>query len=265
VAVVTVVANPALERFIAQMDDERVLAQVIIRRVERGYELRHEADRGRAAAALRLVPVAELRVLAQSTANGAFRPLKSAPNLQTGWRASPANQGELEAALHLLYPGAIADWLAAQEKSPPVTHFREFTERQTGMYRITTMLDDHQAEQVTTACCHRRFCLKRRLWTVGALKPDTVAEKSVIPCLEPCAILLEFARKAMRLEQDEKLPLPVGAQDLETRRAALQTALAAPSAAEREADFESPLNPRRLQLALEKLKTQPAKSRALER
>jgi len=27
------------------------------------------------------------------------------------------------------------------------------------------------------------------------------SEKSVIPCLEPCAILLEFARKTARLEQ----------------------------------------------------------------
>ena len=236
------------------MGDDLVLGQVIIRRAERGYELRHEADRTRPAAELRLVPVIELRDLAQFTAGGAFRPLKSAPNLRTGWRTSMGSKAELEAALSHLYPGAIADWCAARQPSPPVTPFREFTERQTGMYRITAMLDDGQAAQVTSACCDRRFCLKRRLWTVGALKSDEVEEKSIIPCLEPCAILLEFARKAMRLEQDGQSPLPVGAQALETLRSALQTALSAP-AGEREADFESPNNPRRLQLALEKLMT----------
>lgn len=249
----TVVANPAFARFIAEIGDELVLGQVVIRRADRGYELRHEVDRARPADELRLVPVTELRALAQNTAGGAFRPLKSAPNLQTGWRVSMGNDAELEAALSHLYPGAVADWLAAQEKSPPVTHFREFTERQTGMYRITALLDDVQVAQVTSACCHRQFCLKRRLWTVGALKLDAVEHKSIIPCLEPCAILLEFARKAMRLEQDEELGPNDEAQDVETLRAALQTALATPSAAEREADFDSPTNPRRLQLALEKL------------
>jgi hypothetical protein len=264
---VPVAANPALERFIAQIGDELVLAQVIIRRADRRYELRHEADRARPAAELRVVPVAELRRLAQFTAGGTFRPLKSAPNLQTGWRVLPASDAELEAAFHHLYPAAVADWFAAQQPSPPVTHFREFTDRQAGMYRITTMLDDIQAAQVTRACCHRRFCLKRRLWTVGTLKPEAANEKSAIPCLEPCAILLEFARKARRLEQeqDEPAPLASGGQDLETRQAALQRTLETSAAGGREADFDSPNNPRRLQLALEKRHGSTDKNRAPER
>jgi len=251
---VNAVAQPAFDRFVASLRDELVLAQVLIRRVERGYELRHQADCACAAADLRVVPIAELRGLAQGTAAGAFRPLKAAPNLPTGWRTSPANDAELETALDHLYPGAVPDWFAAQQPSPPVTHFREFTGRQTGMYRITTMLNDAQASQVTRACCHRRFCLKRRLWTVGRLAADAAEEKSIIPCLEPCAVLLEFARKAMRLEQEDKPPLDVEAQDLEKTEAALETALATPSGVEREADFDSPDNPRRRQLALEKLK-----------
>ncbi len=109
----------------------------------------------------------------------------------------PANNTELEAALQHLYPGAITDWFAAQAQPAPVTHYREFTDRQTGMYRVTTMLSDEQAAVMARACCHRRFCLKRRLWTVGSLGPEASGEKSLIPCLEPCAILLEFARKAL--------------------------------------------------------------------
>lgn len=249
----TAVANPALKAFIAQLGDELLFAQVVIQRAGRAYELRHESDRQRAPQELRLTPVAGLRALALQTATGAFRPLKSAPNLQSGWRVVAENDAGLEAALNQLYPGAIADWFAVQPQPAPVTHYREFTERQTGMYRVTTMLTDEQAAQMTRACCHRRFCLKRRWWSVGGLEPDASGAKSVIPCLEPCAILLEFARKALRLEQEEKVTVPVAPGELETLQAALEKALNAPASGEREADFNSPNNPRRLQLAIEKL------------
>jgi hypothetical protein len=250
---VTAVANPALKAFIAQLGDELLFAQVVIRRAERGYELCHEADRQRAPNELRLTPVSELRALALHTAAGAFRPLKSAPNLRAGWRVAAQNDEELEAVFHQLYPSAIADWFAAQQQPAPVTHYREFTNRQTGMYRVTTMLTDEQAAQVTRACCHRRICLKRRLWTVGQLPPDAASEKSLIPCLEPCAILLEFARKALRLEQENETPPTTSPGSLEALEAAMETALKAPGSDQREADFNSPNNPRRLQLAIEKL------------
>jgi hypothetical protein len=259
----TVVANPALEKFVAHLGRELLLAQVLIRRLDSGYELRHEADRTTAPEALRLVPVADLRALAQFTARGAFRPLKSTPNLAAGWRAVAASDLALHEAIEHLYPGAIADWFAA-EKQPSVTHYREFTERQTGMYRITTMLNDEQAAQMIRACCDARFCLKRRLWTVAGLDADAVGTKSLVPCLEPCAILLEFARKAMRLEQEDKLPMALPAGDCETLIAALEGALAHPGAAEREADINSPANPRRLQLTLEKLKLRLAEARRPE-
>jgi hypothetical protein len=251
---VTAVANPALKAFIAQLGDEFRLGQVVIRRTGRGYELRHESDRQRPSRELRATPVTELRELGQYTATGAFRPLKSAPNLQPGWCAVAENDDELETALQALYPGAVADWFAARTQPSPVTHYREFTDRQTGMYRVTTMLTDGQAAQVTRACCHRRFCMKRRLWMVGELPPDVSGEKSVIPCLEPCAILLEFARKALRIEQENESPLATPASpDLESLQSALEVALHTPSSADREADFNSPNNPRRLQLAIEKL------------
>jgi hypothetical protein len=257
----TAVANPAWERFLAQFGRELLLAQVLIRRLDAGYELRHETDRAAAPEGLRLVPVAGLRTLAQFTADRAFRPLKSAPNLPAGWRAVAMTEGALQEAVEHLYPGAIADWFVAGTQPPAVTHYREFTERQTGMYRVTTMLNDEQAGQMVRACCDRRFCLKRRLWTVAGLEPDRVEAKSLIPCLEPCAILLEFARKAVRLEQEEKVSLAVSAGDGETLVAALEAAVRHPDAGEREADFNAPSNSRRMQLTLEKLKVQLAEAK----
>lgn len=248
------VQNPALDAFVKNLGKELAFAQVLIRRVGTGFELCHVADRDRAPEALRLVDVPALRELAQFSAEGNFRPLKSSPNLRTGWKAHIANHAELDSAMNHLYPGGIADWYAARAASPPVTNYREFTSRQTGMYRITTMLSDAQAADTIRAGCHHRFCLKRRLWTVEGLPTDDAAEKSVLPCLEPCPVLLEFARKTMRLEQEQKDAPQLANSDLQDIRVALENAIAHPDTTLREADFDSPANPRRQQLALEKLR-----------
>lgn len=197
------VMNPALSAFAAAIADELEVAQALVRRDGRGFALRHIADRAAREDNLRIVPVAGLRVLAQCDTSGAFRPLKAAPTLVRGWRARAADDAELGAALEQLYPGAVADWFAARPPVPPVTGYREFTARQTGMYRLTAMLEDAQAARVITTGCDARHCLKRRLWSVAGLAPDEAAGKSVIPCLEPCAVLLESARKAARKQQED--------------------------------------------------------------
>jgi len=242
-----------LQAFLAQIDHELVLAQVLIRRVATGYELRHLADRDRVANTLRELRLSDVREIAQFTASGAFRPLKAAPNLTAGWFLQANDDDALATTLNQLYPGMIADWFAVQSPRPPVTNYREFTNRQSGMYRITAMLDVNQAAQVARACCQERFCLKRRIWTVDGLAPEPVEEKSLIPCLEPCAVLLEFARKTMRMEQEKKIKLELSPSEALTTAAALRTALAHPDSNLREADFDAAGNPRRIQLLLDKI------------
>jgi len=250
--VVSAVPNPAIESLAECIAPELVFAQVVVHRANDRFDLRHVADRD--ASSLRDVKATELRDIAQFTEEKQFRPLKSAPTLRRGWRFLARDTAELDEALRCLYPGAVADWFAARQPQPPVTHFREFTGRQTGMYRITTMLDDEQAAQVARACCHQRFCLKQRLWTVEGLAPDSAAEKSLIPCLEPCAVLLEFARTAVRLEQNER---DAGSKEIFSVSELERMAQSRPAEI-READFSTPENPRRAQLELEKLKSKLA-------
>ena len=245
-----------MESFVARIAPELVFAEVLVRRTGEGFDLRHAADRD--ATSCRDVSANELRELAQFTEHKRFRPLKSAPTLRRGWRFLARSAAELDEALRHLYPGAVADWFAAQQAQPPVTHYREFTSRQTGMYRITTMLSDEQLAQVARAGCHRRFCLKQRLWAVEGLPPDSAAEKSLIPCLEPCAVLLEFARAAVRLEQS-KARGDAGAREEPSFSIGELERMAQSWPAEiREADFSAADNPRRAQLALEKIKSKLA-------
>src|SRR5438128_2694648 len=232
--------NPAMKRFLSQPGDPLLWAQVLITRRHPGFELRHVLDRLRSREELKALAPGAARQIAQFTAAGAFRPLKSAPNLQSGWCMEVRDDSELEAVLNQLYPGSVADWFAAQSSSPPVTHYREFTGRQTGMYRITTKLNDAQVAQVIGACCHESLCLKRRLWSVQGFQPDPPERKSAIPCLEPCALLLELARNAVRLDQEEKAELLLGPGEAATLVAGLELALARVEANVREGDLSVP-------------------------
>jgi len=246
--------NPALQAFVSQIRDELLVAQVLIERADSGYQLHHIEDGERGAFSLRSLRLSDLRSLAQGTKTGAFRPLKSAPTLPNGWKLKVRDDAELEVALNHLYPGAIADWFASQSPAAPVTHFRAFANRQTGMYRIAKLLTEEQACQVARACCHRDFCLKRRLWTVKGLGPESAGEKSLIPCLEPCAVLLEFARHSMRIEQEPRHAVELQASEVATLNAALEAAAGGRGESGREADFREPGNPRRARLLIEKLK-----------
>lgn len=198
--------NPTVEWFVSWFGGELVIGQVLVCRRDKSYELRHAEDHEKSARELRPVTPEEARAIAQFTEAGAFRPLKSAPTLRRGWQIVANSDAELATALDRLYPGAIADLYAALQRSAPVTDYRAFTNRQTGMYRITAFLDDVEAGAVVRKCCAQEFCLKRRFWDVSGLAPEAVGDKSVIPCLEPCAVLLEFVRKVVRAAQREKLP-----------------------------------------------------------
>lgn len=249
--------TPATQHLIESINPELLFVQVLIQSSPMGYGLRHCEDRGKRESELRLIDIPGLRNLSMFNARGAFRPLKCAPDLIHGWLALARNSEELERSMEMLYPGCVADWHAAQLPDPSVTHYREFSARQSGMYRITNLLNDELAAQVGSSCCDAQFCLRRRLWTVGTLRAEAKESKSLAPCLEPCAILLELARKALRLEQEEKDSLRLASDEWSSVVRALEWTLNNPPHGSRTGDFADPSNPRRLRLLLEKLRAQP--------
>ena len=85
------------------------------------------------------------------------------------------------------------------------------------------------------------------------LAADNSDAKSLIPCLEPCAVLLEFARTAVRIEQRQVLSMSLASEEVETLAVALEHLLEEPCEI-READFSAADNSRRIQLLLEKIK-----------
>jgi hypothetical protein len=164
---------------------------------------------------------------------------------------TPAALGEV---VERFYPGAIADWWTARGAAAAATPFRTFAARQSGMYRVVRTLDDAGVESAIGAVCDRRFCLKRRLWGAGDFAPEAESEKSIIPCLEPCALFLEFSRRVARMAQEARVDLELAASEVGTLEEALKHASEAPVAGARAADFSSPLNARRVEWVLRKLR-----------
>jgi len=240
-------------------------AQVRITPGDRGWELRHVDDIGKLVEQLQKLSPAELRPLAQSTTAGAFRPIKTAPNLRSGWWCwiPEAEAATLALALDDLYPGALTDWwVLSRPGSAPVQSYRELTARQTGMYRVTQQLTDAEAAEVIATGCDAQFCLKKRLWTVPGLAPDEAnSGKSIIPCLEMCPLMLEFARCGRRLVQQQELSLRLAAGELATLLTALEGALAGSVPNVREGDLGSPTNPRRIRLLMHRLQGLVAKGK----
>lgn len=240
------------------MKSEAQFGQVLVSARDRGFELRHVDDRDRHPQSLRQIPLAHLREWAREDAKGRFRPLSGAPDLKLGWRVDAESASELEQALDQVYPGGMADWFHHLSESPPVTDFPEFARRQTGIYRGVAALDPAAVQLVVGACCDPRFCIKRRLWSGPGLDPDGVSPKSAIPCLEPCAVLLEFARRCARIEQEPRAGVELGVSDWHAVIAGLEAGLRASTDRTelRAGDLADPSNPRRLFRALNRLRQQ---------
>jgi hypothetical protein len=193
--------NPWLNEFISARWDEVRIAEVMVKRTAGGFELRHVRDERTPVGELKAARPSDARKIANFTATGEYRPLKATGDLPAGWMVRANSAEELEEALNHFYPNALADRFALNQTPPAITGYREFTARQTGMYRITTFLSDADLARVIENLCSAK-CLKQRLWTSGKIPTDAPEKKSAIPCLEPCALLLEAARKEVRALQE---------------------------------------------------------------
>lgn len=250
--------NPQIAIFRSLLGEPVRFLQVEVQAGAHGFQLRHFADRERPLKELQELTLEELASWADTTVHGTFRPNKAAPTLRPGWRCHPDNESDLAWALDQLYPGALADWHAWETGSAVVTSFREFMARQTGMYRGTQSLTDTQADQVAEAGCDPSLCARRRCWSTPGLGAAPAAATLSIPCLEPCALLLEFARWTARQSREPLQSLSVSEADRQTLLTVLERALAHPSDDVREGDTRNPANPRRLLQLRHRLKADPS-------
>ena len=173
---------------------------------ERVYELRHVDDRGTEFAHLdTYTDPLDARDLAKEDDDGRYRPLKTAPSLQTGWVFPDLSAADLVEAVEYLYPATVANWHREREGDLDVTHWRETAERQTGIYGIIDELDTDAVERIAQTCCEDSQCVKRREWEFDGETPlEADGGDGPFPCREPCSLVVAAARKWTTLEREDE-------------------------------------------------------------
>lgn len=189
----------------------RQMGEVLIRKTEGGYDLRHAADAGRDD-----LPLADPREVALANEAGEYRPLKTAPDLRRGWRFAASTLREVRHALDLLYPAMLGVLLDFQRGHVAAVPLRETLGRQTGMYAVTKKLTDDQAQALIHQVCRSDSgCLKTILWRISGAVPVTSLPSSKFDpalhqspldaapplpmlCHEACNILVARAREVVK-------------------------------------------------------------------
>lgn len=164
------------------------VGQVIVRP---DFTLRHVADGARLELEVFTRPE-HARELAKYAADGAYRPLKTAPNLRRGWLLELASLDEVRLALDYLYPGAIGTRVAFERGDLSAVPLRDTLVRQTGMYRVTQHITDAQAGAVIRNLCVEG-CLRLRLWDLAEVRASQPKGDAIL-CAEACNLLVAACR-----------------------------------------------------------------------
>jgi len=245
------VAADSREAFAAWVDgapDGRVFGQAIIHRaVPLGYSLRHADDAKQEDLRVSEDPRVA-REIAKLTESGDYRPLKSSPNLRRGWELRVADARELMTAMNYLYPAGVVHWYLHREGRLDLTSFRENAARQSGIYKRVQRLSDEGVQDAALACCEDAVCLKKTLWDVDEDTPlDIDRGEGEIPCPEPCSIFVSFARRVRLFEREKNLDATgLSPSEREDLAALVEAAATGEVVFAREAEFEKPLNERRM-------------------
>ena len=243
-------SREAFARWVDELPEGRRFGQVLVRPLSSsGYELRHVADKD----AEGLVPYEDPRAareLAKLTESSEYRPLKSSPNLRQGWTLRVTDAAGLSVAMNYLYPAGVVHWHLYREGRLEVTNYRENAARQSGIYKRVQRLSDEGVQNAARACCEDSVCLKRTLWDVSEGTPLKMDRgEGEIPCPEPCSIFVSFARCVRLFEREEERDLDadgLSPSEKEDLIALVEAAATGRVEFSREAEFEEPLNERRL-------------------
>ena len=165
-----------------------------------GFLICHAEDAGRGDLKIFQNPHDAANIALHDDAD-AYRPLKTAPNLKHGWGLRVASAAELHLALDLLYPAALANWRALLRKEKIASPLRDTVNRQTGMYRVTGLITDEEAQGIVDSLCSPG-CLRCIQWPIpsDATPPVIPIRDKEIPllCIDACSLLIAEARRVVK-------------------------------------------------------------------
>src|SRR5213595_808096 len=153
--------------------------QILVRKTGDDFVLCHRDDEARNDLEIFQDPEDAIEIARYDNARN-YRALKTAPNLQHGWRMELRTSNGLKRALDHFYPGRLAIFMAWKNGRLHTTPLRETLDRQSGMYRIAAKISDEQIDNVVGNFCRSDGgCLRTILWKRD--KRGTVASTKLPP------------------------------------------------------------------------------------
>jgi hypothetical protein len=148
------------------------------------------------------------RDVAKFDEHGRYRPLKTAPTLQTGWRFPELTSTEVLDVVEALYPATIANWHRERQGNLDVDHWEPAMARQSGIYGLIQTWNRGEGHEhvnrVARTCCADSECLKRREWQYDdETDLDVDGGDGTFPCREPCSMVVSAARQWTKLDGEE--------------------------------------------------------------
>ena len=193
------------------------IGEITIRSLADGsIQLHHQLDSPETDSLTSFNDPQDAREIAKYDEKGGFRPLKSAPTLKRGWLLTLQSQNQLRHALDYFYPAAVANWVQfhARGDQSVVVSLRETLNRQTGMYRVTALITDDEAQEMVAKNCCDAKCSRSILWPVSPeaplqslpvekRTPNPSATNVPLLCCEACNILVAAARSVVKKRMSE--------------------------------------------------------------
>ena len=184
----------------AVAEEYHKIGQAVFKPDAEGFFLCHAEDVGREDLEIFHNPH-DATALAINDDAGNYRPLKTAPNLKHGWLLRVASLADLHLALDLLYPAAFANWRSFLRNEKIASPLRDTVNRQTGMYRVTGLITDEEAQGIVDSLCSPG-CLRRIQWPIpsDAEPPLIPTKEKEIPllCVDACSLLIAEARRVVK-------------------------------------------------------------------
>lgn len=147
-----------------------------------------------------------IRALARVAADGRYRPLSGARTLARDWHCRPATLEALSAMLDVVYPLAECHIAAWAEGRLHIVSLDQVLGRQSGRYAVAAALSEPGRRAAASVLCAR--CVRVPVWEDAAVTASE-PEETIIPCPEPCSVLVSLCREAALWEAERPRPAPV--------------------------------------------------------
>lgn len=150
-----------------------------------------------------------VRELVSRDVAGRYRPLAGARSLPSGLQAECHSTSEMAMIIDAIYPLAPAHVEQWRDRSLRIVALAEVLSRQTARYAVANDLTPDGRTAAAESLCG--CCVKQPLWNRPADPPPADAPVQVVPCPEPCSVLVSLCREAALWEKNMPSVTPVDA------------------------------------------------------